>query len=71
MVQGLIGAALAVAALAIAHFFLAPRLGPLMAVALGLGEVNFLPVAHIVAIAVAGTLLGALGGFMARGRSEA
>jgi cell division transport system permease protein len=69
MVQGLIGAALAVAALAIAHFFLAPRLGPLMAVALGLGEVNFLPVAHIVA--VAGTLLGALGGFMARGRSEA
>jgi cell division transport system permease protein len=71
MVQGLIGAGLAVAALAIAHFFVAPRLAPLMAVALGLGEVHFLPVAHIVAIAAAGTLLGALGGLMARGRREA
>ena len=71
MVQGLIGAALALSALAVAHFFVAPRLAPLMAVALGLGEVHFLPVAHIVAITVAGTLLGALGGLMARGRREA
>jgi cell division transport system permease protein len=71
MVQGLIGAALAVAALAGAHFFVAPRIAPLMAVALGLGEVHFLPVAHIVAIGTAGTLLGALGGLMARGRREA
>lgn len=71
MVQGLIGAALAVCALALAHVVLAPRLAPLMAVALGLTEVHFLPMIHIVVIAAAGTLLGALGGLMARGRREA
>jgi cell division transport system permease protein len=71
MVQGLIGAALALGALALAHVFLAPRVAPLMAVALGLTDVHFLPLAHVVIIGAAGTLLGALGGLMARGRREA
>ena len=71
MVQGLLGAALALGGLALAHHFLAPKLAPLMAVAVGLAQVSFLPMAHIAAIAVAGTVLGALGGLMARGRRNA
>ncbi|MBM4439361.1 MAG: hypothetical protein FJ027_03005 [Candidatus Rokubacteria bacterium] len=71
MVQGLLGAALALGGLALAHHFLAPKLAPLMAVAVGLAQVSFLPVAHIAAIALAGTVLGALGGLMARGRRNA
>ena len=69
MVQGLLGAALALVALAIAHVFVAPKLAPLMAVALGLDHVDFLPVAQVLAIAAAGAGLGALGGLLARGRS--
>ena len=71
MVQGLLGAALAVGALALAHHFVAPRLAPLMTLALGLPEVTFLPPLQIVAIGLAGTVLGALGGLLARGRREA
>ena len=71
MVQGLLGAALAVGALAVAHHFIAPKLAPLMTLALGLPEVTFLPPLQIVAIALAGTVLGALGGLLARGRREA
>src|SRR5581483_755029 len=43
MVQGLLGAALALIALAVGHSFAAPKLEPLMAVALGLDRVDFLP----------------------------
>jgi cell division transport system permease protein len=71
MVQGLLGAALALIALAVAFRFAAPKLEPLMTVALGLSHVDFLPPAQIVAIAAAGTVLGALGGLLARGRREA
>jgi cell division transport system permease protein len=71
MVQGLLGAALALVALAVAFRFAAPKLEPLMTVALGLSHVDFLPPAQIVAIAAAGTVLGALGGLLARGRREA
>ena len=68
LVQGVLGALLAVAALAVAHHFAAPRLAPLMTVALGVDTVTFLPVAQLAAIATAGAALGALGGFLARGR---
>ena len=68
MVQGLLGATLALVALGIAHAFVAPRLAPLMTVALGLNRVEFLPALQILAIAAAGTVLGALGGLLARGR---
>ena len=69
MVQGLLGAALALVALAVAHTIVAPKLAPLMAVALGLDRVDFLPIVQVLAIAVAGAGLGALGGLLARGRS--
>ncbi|HEV8142894.1 MAG TPA: ABC transporter permease [Methylomirabilota bacterium] len=68
MVQGMLGAALALAALAVAHHFLAPKLRPLMTVALGVDAVMFLGIPQIAAIALAGTALGAFGGFLARGR---
>ena len=68
MVQGLIGAALALGALAAVHYFAAPRLKPLMTVALGVDVVTFLPTPQIAAIALAGAALGAFGGFLARGR---
>jgi cell division transport system permease protein len=71
MVQGLLGAALALIALGIAYTFVAPRLAPLMTVALGVSQVEFLPAVQILAIAAAGTVLGALGGLLARGRSAA
>ncbi len=71
MIQGLLGAVLALVGLAVAHHFVAPRLAPLMAVALGVNGVDFLPAAHMVAIAVAGALLGSLGGLLARGRRHA
>jgi cell division transport system permease protein len=68
MVQGLIGAALALGALAVGYYFAAPRLKPLMSVALGLDSMTFLAIPHIAAIALAGAALGAFGGFLARGR---
>ena len=68
MLQGLIGAALALGALAVIHHFAAPRLKPLMAVALGVDTISFLAVPQVAAIALAGTALGAFGGFLARGR---
>jgi cell division transport system permease protein len=70
MAQGLLGAALALVALGVAHRFAAPRLEPLMTVALGLTRMEFLAPIDVVGIAVAGTVLGALGGVLARGRAE-
>jgi cell division transport system permease protein len=71
MVQGMIGAILAIGGLALAHYFVAPKVAPLMTVALGLSHVSFLPPVQILAIGVAGTVLGAVGGLMARGRRNA
>ena len=68
LVQGVLGALLALVALAAAHHFVAPKIAPLMMVALGVNGITFLPVAHVAAIAAAGAALGALGGFFARGR---
>ena len=68
MVQGMLGAALALAALAVAYHFLAPKLRPLMTVALGVDAITFLGIPQIAAIALVGTALGAFGGFLARGR---
>ena len=68
LVQGVIGAALALGALAAAHHFVAPGLKPLMTVALGVDTLTFLAIPQIAAIAAAGAALGAFGGFLARGR---
>jgi len=69
MLQGLIGAALALAGLAIAHHLVAPRLGPLVNLTLGLANVDFLPPLELAALLVAGTVFGAAGGWLARGRA--
>jgi cell division transport system permease protein len=71
MIQGLLGAGLALGALALAYRLAAPQVAPLLTPALGVDEVSFLPASQMLAIAAAGTLLGALGGFLARGRRHA
>jgi cell division transport system permease protein len=71
MFQGLLGALLALAALAIAYHFAAPQVAPLLTLALGVEGIAFLPPAYMIAIVVVGTALGALGGFLARGRRHA
>lgn len=71
MLQGLLGALLALAALVGAHALVAPRLGPLVNLTLGLPELTFLPPASLALLIFAGTLLGALGGWLARAKSEA
>jgi cell division transport system permease protein len=71
MLQGLLGALLALAALVGAHALVAPRLGPLVNLTLGLPELTFLPPASLALLIFAGTLLGALGGWLARAKSDA
>jgi cell division transport system permease protein len=70
MLQGLLGALLALGALVVAHELVAPRLEPLVNLTLGLPQLRFLPVASLMMLLAAGTLLGALGGWLARGRRE-
>jgi cell division transport system permease protein len=71
MIQGLLGAALALGALTVAYELAAPQVAPLITLALGVDGISFLPAGQMVAIVGAGTLLGALGGFLARGRRHA
>jgi len=66
-VQGLLGALLAVAVLAVAHYVLAPRLVALLSLTLGLSEVRFLPPTILLSLVLAGALLGGAGGVLARG----
>lgn len=71
MVQGLVGAVLAVIALVAAYRLSAPRIESLMNVAaLGLPEFGFLPPVDLAALVLAGTVLGGLGGWLARGRRQ-
>jgi len=70
MLQGLLGALLALGALVVAHELVAPRLEPLVNLTLGLSHLQFLPLASLMMLLAAGTLLGALGGWLARGRRE-
>jgi cell division transport system permease protein len=71
MFQGLLGALLALGALAVAYHFAAPQVAPLLTLALGVEGIAFLPPAYMIAIVAIGTALGALGGFLARGRRHA
>jgi cell division transport system permease protein len=68
MLQGVLGAGFALGLLAASHYVVAPKLRPLMTVALGIDALTFLAVPQVAAIAFAGAVLGALGGFLARGR---
>jgi cell division transport system permease protein len=70
VIQGLCGALLALAALLVGYHVLAPRLEPLIHLTLGLPRLAFLPTPDVLTIVLAGTLLGGLGGWLARGRRE-
>lgn len=69
-IQGLLGALLAVGALVVAHRLLAPRLEPLASITLGLSALAFLTPGALGGLVGAGTVLGGLGGFLARGPRE-
>jgi cell division transport system permease protein len=71
MMQGLIGAVLAVWALVGCYALLGPRAEPLVTETLGIPHLTFLRPAGVVGLMVAGTVLGGLGGWLARGRATA
>jgi len=66
MLQGLFGAALALVALKATHRLVAPHLDPLLNVTIGLPTLHFLPLSSLAALILAGTLLGGVGGWLAR-----
>ncbi|HEX6209531.1 MAG TPA: permease-like cell division protein FtsX [Methylomirabilota bacterium] len=70
MMQGLIGAVLAVWVLIGCYAIIGPRIEPLVTEALGVTRLAFLRPLNVLALMVTGTLLGGLGGWLARGRSE-
>lgn len=70
MMQGLAGAVLALGALVVTHSIVAPRLEPLVNLTLGLSQIVFLTPVGVVALLGAGTLLGGLGGWLARAGRE-
>ncbi len=67
MLQGLIGGLLALLALGVAHRVTAPHLDPVLTVTIGLPALEFLSPVNLAALVAAGTLLGAFGGWLARG----
>jgi cell division transport system permease protein len=71
MFQGLLGAALALVALWVGHRVLAPWLGPLMALTIGLPQVEFFSESGMLTLVAAGVGLGGLGGALAKGRGGA
>jgi cell division transport system permease protein len=71
MMQGLMGAMLAVWVLIVCYALAGPRLEPLVSEVLGVTRLAFLQPLNIVALMLAGTLLGGVGGLLARGRPEA
>ena len=70
MLQGLVGAAMAIWVLTAVYALAGPRLEPLVSQTLGLERLTFLKTETVVALMVAGTMLGAFGGWLARGRTE-
>jgi cell division transport system permease protein len=71
MAQGLVAAIMALAALEIAYALAVPRIEPLLPVTIGLERVTFLSPLQALALIGAGTMLGAVGGLLARGRAQA
>ena len=70
MMQGLIGAVLAVWTLIGCYAIIGPRIEPLVTETLGVTRLAFLHPLNVVSLMLAGTLLGGLGGWLARGRAE-
>jgi cell division transport system permease protein len=66
MLQGLLGAIVAVLLLMTAYRLAGPTVDPLIALTLGLPRLAFLPAVELTALVATGALLGALGGFLAR-----
>ena len=71
MMQGLLGAMLAIWVLVACYALIGPRIEPLISETLGVTRLTFLRPHNIISLMVAGTLLGGIGGFLARGRPEA
>ncbi|MEK7716050.1 MAG: ABC transporter permease [candidate division NC10 bacterium] len=71
MLQGLLGAVLALAVLVATHGVVAPSLAPLVNLTLGLPAIAFLPPLSLAVLLLAGTVLGGLGGWLARAGREA
>jgi cell division transport system permease protein len=68
MMQGLLGAVLAIWVLVACYAIIGPRLEPLVTETLGVARLAFLRPLNVVSLMVAGTLLGGLGGWLAKGR---
>jgi cell division transport system permease protein len=68
LLQGLAGAGLALVVLRVAHQIAAPHLEPLTSLTIGLPHLEFLTPTATVTILLAGAVLGAFGGTLARGR---
>ena len=71
LLQGLVGALAAVSLLAIGYRLLSPRLIPFFTETLGFPQVSFFSWLELLVLIGSGALLGALGGFLARGRASA
>ena len=67
MLQGLIGGVLALLALHLAHRLAAPYLDPVLNLTIGLPALSPLSPPNLALLVAAGTLLGAFGGWLARG----
>ena len=70
MMQGLLGAMIAIWVLIVCYTVVGPRLEPLIHQALGVERLTFLSPQDVVMLMVAGTVLGGFGGWLARGRRE-
>ena len=64
------GVALALAILIAAHRLVAPHLDPILGLTVGLPHLYFLPAWNLALLAIAGTLLGGLGGYLGRGAAR-
>jgi len=70
MLQGLLGALVAIGGLTAGYIFFAPRVEPLVTLTLGLPKLIFLNPIALATLVAAGTLLGGCGGLLARGRRD-
>lgn len=68
VVQGLMGAVVALFALTVAYSVARPSLEPLVTLTLGLQRMSFLSVAAVTTLLAGGAVLGGVGGWLARGR---
>ncbi|MBI4240711.1 MAG: hypothetical protein HY613_03250 [Candidatus Rokubacteria bacterium] len=71
LLQGLLGAVMALGSLWLAYTVALPRLEPLLTLTLGLQRASFLSPLEVVLLLGGGGLLGAFGGLLARGRGPA